>query len=276
MLIVVFAGDRRGAAADRDGVLRDRRSRSGIVALIGRSCEFNLFVTNMISMIGLAVGIDYSLFIVSRYREERKKGYEKLEAIGAAGATANRAVFFSGMTVVLALLGMFIMPTTIFRSLAAGAILVTLVVAGRVDDAAAGDPRRCSGDRINWPRLSKRARLDTPYDAPRRRLGPHHATASWPARAVFLIGGVLVLGVPGLVLLPAEQGQLDEHQPAAGRLPSKRPSSRWSGSSPAGVTDPAEIVITGDVTAAAGAGGHREARSGRSQPEPGVLLRRRR
>ena len=67
-------------------------------------------------MIGLAVGIDYSLFIVSRFREERKKGFDKLEAIGAAGATANRAVFFSGMTVVLALLGMFIIPTTIFRS----------------------------------------------------------------------------------------------------------------------------------------------------------------
>src|SRR5687768_6369878 len=68
----------------------------GLVALIGQVVEFNLFVTNMISMIGLAVGIDYSLFIVSRFREERKKGFDKLEAIGAAGATANRAVFFSG------------------------------------------------------------------------------------------------------------------------------------------------------------------------------------
>ncbi len=99
----------------------------GITALVGQIVQFNLFVTNIISMIGLAVGIDYSLFIVSRYREERTKGFEKLDAIGAAGATANRAVFFSGMTVVLALLGMFIIPTTIFRALAAGAIFVTLV-----------------------------------------------------------------------------------------------------------------------------------------------------
>src|SRR6185436_4833654 len=99
----------------------------GITALVGQIVEFNLFVSNIISMIGLAVGIDYSLFIVSRFREERKKGFEKLDAIGAAGATANRAVFFSGMTVVLALLGMFIIPTTIFRALAAGAIFVTLV-----------------------------------------------------------------------------------------------------------------------------------------------------
>src|SRR5206468_4259390 len=98
----------------------------GLVALIGQLVHFNLFVENMVTMIGLAVGIDYSLFIVSRYREERKKGFAKLDAIGAAGATANRAVFFSGMTVVLALLGMLIIPTTLFRRLATGAILVTL------------------------------------------------------------------------------------------------------------------------------------------------------
>ena len=58
----------------------------GLVALIGQLVEFNLFVTNMVTMIGLAVGIDYSLFIVSRYREERKKGFAKLDAIGAARA----------------------------------------------------------------------------------------------------------------------------------------------------------------------------------------------
>ncbi len=61
----------------------------GLVTVIGQLVHWNLFVTNMISMIGLAVGIDYSLFIVSRFREERKKGFAKLDAIGAAGATAN-------------------------------------------------------------------------------------------------------------------------------------------------------------------------------------------
>ncbi|HJV05189.1 MAG TPA: MMPL family transporter, partial [Actinomycetota bacterium] len=65
----------------------------GLVSVIGQLVDFNLFVTNMISMIGLAVGIDYSLFIVSRYREERRKGGDKLRAIGRSGATANRAVF---------------------------------------------------------------------------------------------------------------------------------------------------------------------------------------
>ena len=78
----------------------------GIVALVGLTYEFNLFVTNVITMIGLAVGIDYSLFIVYRYRDERRGGLEKMDAIARAGATASRAVFFSGFTVVLALTGM--------------------------------------------------------------------------------------------------------------------------------------------------------------------------
>ena len=99
----------------------------GIVGLIGQAWHFSFFAPNLISMMGLAVGIDYSLFIVSRYREERARGRDKLEAIGMSGATANRAVFFSGLTVVLALAGMLLVPTTIFRSLAGGAIIVVLV-----------------------------------------------------------------------------------------------------------------------------------------------------
>ena len=78
----------------------------GVSALIGTMFELSLFVSNIITMIGLAVGIDYSLFVVSRYREERGRGLEKIEAITYAGATASRAVAFSGMRVVLALIGM--------------------------------------------------------------------------------------------------------------------------------------------------------------------------
>jgi RND superfamily putative drug exporter len=99
----------------------------GLVSLLGLAFNLSFFVTNMVTMIGLAVGIDYSLFTVSRYREERARGRDKLAAIAAAGATANRAVLFSGMTVVLALAAMLLNPTTIFRSIAAGAIVVVLV-----------------------------------------------------------------------------------------------------------------------------------------------------
>jgi RND superfamily putative drug exporter len=99
----------------------------GITALIGQGFDLTFFVVNIITMMGLAVGIDYSLFVVSRYREERRKGLEKHDAIKMSGSTATRAVLFSGMTVVLALLGMVIMPDTIFKSLGIGAIVVVVV-----------------------------------------------------------------------------------------------------------------------------------------------------
>ncbi|MCH8051372.1 MAG: MMPL family transporter [Chloroflexi bacterium] len=102
----------------------------GLTALFGQVFQFSFFVTNVITMMGLAVGIDYSLFIVSRYREERGKGLEKHAAIHAAASTASRAVFFSGMTVVFSLLGMLLVPSTIFRSLGAGAIIVVVVSIG--------------------------------------------------------------------------------------------------------------------------------------------------
>ncbi|MBM3940963.1 MAG: MMPL family transporter [SAR202 cluster bacterium] len=98
----------------------------GLTAIVGQFVELSFFVTNMITMMGLAVGIDYSLFIVSRFREELRHGRVKLDAIEIAGHTANRAVFFSGMTVVLALIGMLLVPTTVFFSLAMGAILVVI------------------------------------------------------------------------------------------------------------------------------------------------------
>ena len=95
-----------------------------LTALLGQAFDMSIFAINMVSMMGLATGIDYSLFIISRFREERARGREKVEAITVTGGTASRAVLFSGLTVVLALLGLVIVPTSIFVSLAIGAILV--------------------------------------------------------------------------------------------------------------------------------------------------------
>ena len=99
----------------------------GIAALIGQTFDLVFFVTLMIVMIGLAVGIDYSILIISRFRDERARGRDKLEAIERAGATAGRTVLFSGLTVVIALVGMLIVPFSFFQSLGIGAILVVLV-----------------------------------------------------------------------------------------------------------------------------------------------------
>ncbi|MEZ4520786.1 MAG: MMPL family transporter [Thermomicrobiales bacterium] len=99
----------------------------GATMVIGHAFSLSIFVTNMIVMIGLAVGIDYALFIVGRYREELRHGRGISSAIIRAGDTASKAVLFSGMTVVIALLGMLLVPSTIFNSLGAGAIIVVII-----------------------------------------------------------------------------------------------------------------------------------------------------
>lgn len=98
----------------------------GAVGIIGQFFELVFFVTMMITMIGLAVGIDYSLLIVSRFREELDRGLEVKDAVEKTGDTAGRTVLFSGTTVVLALIGMLIVPVSFFRSLGLGAILVVI------------------------------------------------------------------------------------------------------------------------------------------------------
>jgi RND superfamily putative drug exporter len=98
-----------------------------LTALVGQVFELSVFVTNMIFGMGLALGIDYSLFILSRFREERSQGREKVDAIYTAGSTASRAVLFSGAAFVLAMTGLELVPNTIMRSLATGAILVGIV-----------------------------------------------------------------------------------------------------------------------------------------------------
>ena len=99
----------------------------GITALIGQAMDLVFFVTLMIIMIGLAVGIDHSLVIISRYRDELARGLDTNKAVERAGATAGRTVLFSGLTVVIALCGILIVPFSFFQSLGLGAVLVVLV-----------------------------------------------------------------------------------------------------------------------------------------------------
>ncbi|MGB4861934.1 MAG: MMPL family transporter [Tepidiformaceae bacterium] len=121
----------------------------GVTALLSHVFSIDSMTVNMISMIGLAVGIDYTLFIVERFREERLRGVAKVEAVVIAGSTASRAVLFSGITVIIALAGLIIVPTIIMTSLAIGAI--TVVIAA-VALALTLLPAVLSllGDRINW------------------------------------------------------------------------------------------------------------------------------
>ena len=84
---------------------------------------------NFSMMIGLAVGIDYSLFIVSRYREERADGKNLSDGMAGALETSGKAVFLSALTVVLSLGALFLVPIMVFRSMAFGMIMSVVAVA---------------------------------------------------------------------------------------------------------------------------------------------------
>jgi len=127
LILVVVFGTLVGAAIPLVMAILSIVVAMGLVAVIGQAFELNLFVVNMLVAMGLALGIDYSLFIVSRLREERHHGASTRQAILTVAETATRAVVFSGIAFVLAMLGMFLMPDSTLRSLAVGAIAVALV-----------------------------------------------------------------------------------------------------------------------------------------------------
>jgi uncharacterized membrane protein YdfJ with MMPL/SSD domain len=84
------------------------------------------YASQLVVLIGLAVAVDYSLFMVTRFRSERHAGRDKLAAIETASATAGRAVFFSGLAVMISLAGLFLLPDEIFHSMALGTIAVIM------------------------------------------------------------------------------------------------------------------------------------------------------
>ncbi len=221
----------------------------GISALVGTFFELSLFVTSIITMIGLAVGIDYSLFVVSRYREERGRGMDKVDAIAQAGATAGRAVVFSGMTVVLALIGMLLIPFNIFISIGLGAIFVVL---GAMAAAMTLLPAILGimGDKLNAIRVPFIGRGQVNFE-PNARGGFWdklvRMVMAQPIIALLLTGGLLVAliipfftintGFAGISTYPDE-------------LESKQAFLVLDEKFSFGEVTPAEIVIRGDIASA--------------------------
>ena len=217
----------------------------GIAALLAREFSLSVFIVNMMTGMGLALGIDYSLFIISRFREERGHGHGrgKDAAIRITGATASRAVLLSGSTFVVALLGMFLVPVTLLRSLAAGAVIVGVV---SVAAALTLLPAMLSliGDRVN----------SLPLPVVGKNLGRSDAAGAriWtavtgrvmrrPAVSLALAGGVMVLAaVPVLGLHIGQSGVTT----LPGNLPSKQGYLAVQRYFPGQSQDPVEIVSVG-------------------------------
>ena len=98
----------------------------GAAVLVSQVYALQEFYQQLVLLMGLAVGIDYSLFIVSRFREERAAGRPKLEAIRAASNTTGRAVFYAGVTVMVSLAGLVLTGDELFIGMGIGAIIVVL------------------------------------------------------------------------------------------------------------------------------------------------------
>ena len=147
----------------------------GITAVVGQAFELNLFILNMIVAMGLALGIDYSLFIVSRLREERHRGAGTREAILTVANTATRAVVFSGTAFALAMIAMLLVPDTTLAQ----------PRPGRRHRRAGLDRRRAhlpSRD-PDGPRRSRRALAGAVARAARRGLGRRGGPALAARRA---------------------------------------------------------------------------------------------
>ncbi|MGA2453405.1 MAG: MMPL family transporter [Solirubrobacteraceae bacterium] len=215
----------------------------GLVALLSLAFSLSVFIVNMLTGMGLALGIDYSLFVISRYREERGHGRAQQEAIARAGATASRAVLLSGSTFVIALFGMLLVPTQIMRSLAAGAIVVGVVsVAGALTllPAVLG----LLGDRVNA--------LHVPLLG--RNLGHVEAAEGQVWRKIVdrvLRRPALSLALAAAVMIAAATPIFGLHIGASGvsslpnSLPSKQGYLALARYFPAASTYPAQIVVEG-------------------------------
>jgi RND superfamily putative drug exporter len=98
-----------------------------LIYFISLEMTTSVFVTNMASMIGIGVAIDYSLFILARYREERQAGHDHAEARALALSTSGLAVTFSGLAVIVSLAGLWMVDNQALRSMALGAMTVVAV-----------------------------------------------------------------------------------------------------------------------------------------------------
>ncbi|MFF5307534.1 MMPL family transporter [Streptomyces sp. NPDC013161] len=178
-------------------------SMSAVLAL-GSAFGLSETTGTLATMLGLACGIDYALFVVSRYREEREKGHAPREAAGLAAGTAGSAVVFAGLTVVIALAGLSVVGIPMLTKMglaAAGAVLLSVLISLTLVPAVLGF----------WPNavLSRRERKGK-AKAGRNKANGENGGSRWARLVVRRPIPVLLLGVVGLgaMALPALNLQL--------------------------------------------------------------------
>ncbi|WP_318219019.1 MMPL family transporter [Streptomyces sp. SCL15-6] len=184
-------------------------SMCAILAL-GSALGLSMTTGTLASMLGLAVGIDYALFVVSRYREERANGHAPREAAGLAVGTAGSAVVFAGLTVIIALAGLSVVGVPMLTKMglcAAGAVAVGVLVALTLVPALLG----------MWPNavLSRKVRKPSTRGggAGRRSGTADRGGTRWARFVMRRPVAALLLGVAGLGALALPAAQLEMGMP---------------------------------------------------------------
>jgi len=169
----------------------------GLIGPVSQLLPMDNTVTEVVLLVGLAVGVDYSLFYLRREREERAKGAGKLEAVHTAAASSGRAVLVAGSTVMVAMAGMFFAGLSIFTALGIGSIMVVAVaMIGSVTVLPA--ILASLGDRVDKGRIPFLHRL--------RRTDGDSRVWSWILDKVLrrpAISAVLATGLLVVMALPA-------------------------------------------------------------------------
>ncbi len=210
----------------------------GTFLLVGGLTEVtgvSQIVEFLIALVGLGVAIDYSLLVVSRWREERASGRDNQAAVLAAMTHAGRAVVFSGLTVAIGLLSMIVLPVPMLRSVGYGGVLVPLVSVA-VAITLLPVILATVGPRLDWPRLRTERRASRVFSAWARVVYRHR----WLA-ALAGLGILTALMLPALSLHLGEPGSSAQATsgPAHNAL-----VTLTDGGVPSGVITPAEVLVS--------------------------------
>jgi putative drug exporter of the RND superfamily len=210
--------------------------------------DVSIIVLFLVALIGLGVAIDYSLLLVSRWREERAHGRSNEEAVVTAMKTAGRAVMASGVTVAISLLALLILPVPALRSMGLAGMLIPLVSVAVVLTLL---PALLSsvGPRIDFPRIRKEGTASRGWSAWARLIVRHRLIAAGTAAIVL---GLLIAPVFGLKIGPGSSLESLAHNgPRYDAL-----QSLTDGGVGTGVITPIEVLVpAGDAAAAAEAAG---------------------
>jgi RND superfamily putative drug exporter len=196
--------------------------------------EVSFVVQYLVSLVGLGVAIDYSLLIVTRWREERAQGRDNHAAVIAAADTAGRAVLLSGLTVAIGLLALVVLPVPGLRSIGYGGMLVPLVstaVALTLLPALLGG----IGPRVDWPRVRHESHASRSWTAWTRMVIAHRGVAVLVA---VLALAVLIVPVFGLTAGEANANSLAKTGPAHDGY-----ARLLTGGAPSGMLTPLEVLV---------------------------------